>query len=283
MSYRADGLMWRYEMGRKYEADARRLIETVLGVPIVQHDFNSGRSVPDLRIDYPDRAGYVEVVADSAQFQWRALDRELDRGNRTLTVPGLRYDWFVYLNERVRVRKLAIRLPDLLHRLERAGELFDHRVDRHRTRSSSFAKEINRLGIDMMAAGREAVGDAQVNFVLSGAEGPATVDLARLVEWCGEFLYDPRRADVRRKLAETGAPERHVFVVVSWATEWAVLHALSRDARGMVPDICPPLPAEVTHLWLLGTGPADRLIAWLPDRGWIDYEFGPWHAARTTG
>lgn len=271
-------------MGREYEADPRRLIETVLGVPVVQHDFNSGHSVPDLRINYPDRpTGYVEVVADGAQAQWRALDRELDHGNRTLIVPGLRYDWFVYLNERVRVRKLAIRLPDLVHRLERAGELFDHRVDRHRTRSSSFAKEINRLGIDMMAAGPEAVGDAQVNYVLPGAEGPATVDLARLVEWCGEFLHDPRRADVRRKLAATGAPERHVFVVVSWATEWAVLHALSRDARGMVPDIPPPLPAEVTHLWLLGTGPADRLIAWLPTRGWIDYEFADWFGAVAGG
>lgn len=105
--------------------------------------------------------------------------------------------------------------------------------------------------------------------------GPATADFARLVGWCGEFVHELRRADVRGKLAATGAPERHVLVVVSWATEWAVLHALSRDARGMVPAISPPLPAEVIHLWLLGTGPADRLIAWLSDRGWIDYEFGP--------
>lgn len=270
-------------MGREYEADASWLIAKVLGVPVVQHDVNSGQSVPDLRIEYSDRpAGYVEVVADSAQFQWRALDRELDHRNRTLTVPGLRYDWFVYLHERVRVRELEIRLPDLLHRLEQAGELFDHRVDRHRTRSSSFADEIKHLGIDIMAAGCEAAGDAQVNYVLTGAEGPAAVDLARLVEWSGEFLSSTDKADVRRKLAETGAPQRHAFVVVSWATEWAVLHALSRDARGMVPDTSPPLPAEVTHLWLLGTGPADRLIAWLPDRGWIDYEFGPWHAACIT-
>jgi hypothetical protein len=82
----------------EYEDDAQRVIETALGVSVVQYDTNSGHSVPDLRIDYPDRPpGYVEVVSDNAQQAWHALDHEADGGTRTLTVPGLEYDWWVYL------------------------------------------------------------------------------------------------------------------------------------------------------------------------------------------
>lgn len=270
---------------REHEDDAQRMIEKVLGVPVVQYDTNSGHSVPDLRIDYPDRPpGYVEVVADNAQQPWRALHDEVDGGNRTLAVPGLDYEWLIYLKDKTQIKKLDVWLPDLLRRLEQAGELFEHRVDatlRHRIQDSPFGTEIKKIGIDRIVAGKQADGMAVVRYVLPGVEGPAAIDLDRVVEWCEEFLNAPARADVRRKLAETGAQERHAFVVVGWGSEWAVVGALSYDTD-VLPDQAPHLPDEVTHLWLLGSGPADRLIAWLPQLGgWIDYAHGPWHQTRS--
>lgn len=269
---------------REYEDVAQRVVETVLGVPVVQYDTNSGYSVPDLRIDYPDRPpGYVEVVADNAQQAWRALDRKVEGGSRKLPVPGLSYDWWIYLRDTTLIKRLEPQLPDLLRRLERAGELFDHLVDgtlRRRIEASPFGAEINKLGIDRLVAGRQADGKAIVRYVLPGAEGPAALDLDRAVAWCGEFLSGPDRADVRRKLADTGARERHAFVVVGWCSEWAVLNLLSYDTN-VLPDQAPQLPNEVTHLWLLGGPPAVRLIAWLPEfGGWVDYARGSWHHNR---
>lgn len=272
---------------REYEEIAQRIVAKVLGVPVVQNNFNNGRSVPDLKIDYSgqdrDRpAGFIEVVSDTSR-SWRRLHHALDGGNTELLVPGLTYDWWVWPKVNARISTLLPALPGLLRRLDQAGETFDHLREssdglQRRMRASPFFEEINKLGIAELVAGAEANGDAVVRFVLPGNGGPAEVDMNRLASWSEEFLGDQDISDVRRKLAATNAPERHAFVVVTLMSEWAVHHALTRDGYGQLPGRAPALPEDVTHLWLLGTECADRCIAWLPDRGgWIDYANGPWH------
>jgi hypothetical protein len=72
---------------------------------------------------------------------------------------------------------------------------------------------IRELGVDRIVAGPPCHGEAVARIVLPGVGGSAHVDLARLVDWCDELLSRRATDDVRRKLAMTGAEERHAFVV----------------------------------------------------------------------
>jgi hypothetical protein len=264
---------------REDEEIARRLVEVVLGVPVRQYDTNSGQSVPDLRISYPDgRRGYVEVFGDPAREEWRELSSVVRRRSgesSTLALRGCKYDWWVYITLETEVKELAVRLPDLLRQLDQAGELFEQRIDptlRKRNLASPVgAVVIRELRVERIVAGPPAQGEAAVHLVLPNVSGPADVDSGRLIDWSAQLLRSPATEDVRRKLAETDAEERHAFVIAGWGSEWAVLHALSPEAGTVLPDRAPELPPEVTHLWLLGKAPADRLITWSPACGWADY------------
>lgn len=267
----------------EHEEAALRVVECVLGTPVVLHDFNIGRSVPDLRIDYPDRApGYVEVVADESP-DWRSLHAALDGGNRVIEVPGLIYDWWIWLLPNAHVKTLAADLPRLLHQLDQAGETFGHTVgpqlDEQIARSP-FRETIRRLGIHRLVAGKPASGAAAARLVLPGTEGPVDIDLDRVPAWCAEFLRAPQRADVRKKLMDTGASERHAFIVVTISTEWPIWHVLSEQMYPRLPSIDPDLPDEITHVWLFSEL-RQRCIAWLPEHGgWIDYHDVVWPALR---
>jgi hypothetical protein len=263
------------------EETARRLVSKVLGAPVSQYDFNAGVRVPDLRIDYPDRpAGFVEVVSDTLS-DYREMDEVLRGGVREQRVPGLQYDWWVWPKVTTRIKRLVVELPRLLHQLEAAAETFGHQRTSNLPellQASQFGPEFRRLGIDEIVAGADAIGDAVVRIDLPGTSGPAMINLGRVVSWVGEFLNHDNRADVRSKLAQTKALERHAFIVITLMSEWDVHHALTDDGYGHLPAADPELPDEVTHVWLLGTECADRCIAWLPEQGgWVDYAIGPWH------
>jgi hypothetical protein len=263
----------------EHEEAARRVVEQVLGTRVVLYDRNIGRSVPDLRVEYTDRPhGYVEVVADESQ-DWRSLHAALDRGNRVVEVPGLAYHWWIWPRPDAHVKTLTAGLPGLLRQLDRAGETFGHTVGvelDERIARSPFRDTITQLGIHRLVAGKAASGDAVARFVLPGTEGPVDIDLDRVSSWCAEFLRAPERADVRTKLMDTGADERHAFIVVTISTEWPVWHALSEQIYPQLPSTSPDLPDEVTHVWLFSEL-RQRCIAWLPEHGgWIDYHDLVW-------
>ena len=75
-----------------------------------------------------------------------------------------------------------------------------------------------------------------------------------LATWLSEFLAHDRRADVRRKLARSGADERHAFVVVSGlpGVRFGVTDLLLRNDAPL-PTIAPDLPVEVTDVWAAST------------------------------
>jgi hypothetical protein len=72
-----------------------------------------------------------------------------------------------------------------------------------------------------------------------------------VAEWLGDFLHDDARADVRQKLARSGADERHAFVLVSGLSgvPFAVTGLLMADEEPL-PTVQPRLPAEVTDVWV---------------------------------
>jgi hypothetical protein len=104
--------------------------------------------------------------------------------------------------------------------------------------------------------------------------GSSVVLWSELLDWIRNFLRAPETADVRAKLANSGAEERHAFVAASHSSPWAVYHLLNREMSGDLPTEPPDLPAEVTHLWLLAVPPTGRCLTWWPDRGWFDPRHG---------
>jgi len=250
---------------------AQRIVQTILRASVSRYDYNRGQSVPDLRIDYKDgHVGFVEVVADWSPA-YRAMDAMLHGGNDELVIAGMRYDWWIWPAVNAPIKRLRQELPLLLGELEKAGLTFDHRCDatlRARMAASPFAPEFDKLRIERIVAGPRATDGGVARLVLPGVSGDAAIHIDRIASWVGEFVE--RSTDVPRKLAETGAEERHAFIVVTLTSEWDVFHALTMDGYSHLPSVDPVLPDEVTHVWLLNTS-GDRCIAWFPEKGWFDY------------
>lgn len=71
-----------------------------------------------------------------------------------------------------------------------------------------------------------------------------------LADWLGDFLCDDTQADVRQKLARSGAAERHAFVIL------VGLSGVPFSAAGLLiaddaplPTVTPDVPPEVTDAW----------------------------------
>jgi hypothetical protein len=90
-----------------------------------------------------------------------------------------------------------------------------------------------------------------------------------VAEWIGAFLADDKRARVRRKLASSGASERHAFVVVIGFSDldFSITEPLTRDDPPL-PSVDPGLPAEVTHVWVASTWSAGAVFRWSEATGW---------------
>jgi hypothetical protein len=77
-----------------------------------------------------------------------------------------------------------------------------------------------------------------------------------LAEWLGEFLTASRQDDVRRKLADSGAAERHTFVIFpGFADAPFSVIGLLLDDEAPLPQTDPILPNEVTDVWAAKTAP----------------------------
>jgi hypothetical protein len=92
-----------------------------------------------------------------------------------------------------------------------------------------------------------------------------------IAAWGTEYLTAIERADVRRELADSGADERHAFVIAGTEPEadFAVTDPLMRDAPP--PVTAPTLPPEVTHPWATVWGYSDGFRR-TPENGWTAFK-----------
>lgn len=165
---------------------------------------------------------------------------------------SLQGNWSVAITAEARISVLERHIEQLLQALEARG-LDSVRVDyRLRRHDEALFKECQHLGIT--AAGCYCrSGTGKVYFSMPGKGG--TVDAYGLAvpAWIGTFLRYPARRDVLEKLRRSGAPERHVFVIVDFGgVPWPVESYLINPLK-YVPDQAPALPPPVTHIWLVST------------------------------
>jgi hypothetical protein len=253
-----------------FEYMAARVVARLTGERVVIQDDNSVRGMADLRIEYGGRpTAFVEIVSD-IDPAYAQLNQLVFR-EQELLAHGLDRIWYVTVAKSAKLKSLKPALGAFLRRLEDASVFLEIvEPDGSLARSSvDELRQLDGLGVVQLCSRPPQPGEEpKILLYPQGVGGRAEQDWQALNTWLADFLSAPGRADVRKKLAATGAAERHAFVGLPLGKEWTAFHSLHGEYGGL-PDQPPVLPPEVTHVWVWAQ-PFGRCIGWFPDRGWFD-------------
>lgn len=251
--------MSKHTAERPNERVARYVVSTALGVEVRRVEDGSAPSQVDASFVYADgRRAMLEVVADQdspVDAQWAALEDVEHR----LTVPGLRGTWIAHLTWQAKVRDVGRDLPRLAiqwqHRLKASDSTGRLR--------GMLPLSLHRLGVRAFDKLREGDDPGVIRLMTEGWSGTAGSD--ELGPFVDRVLGQHR--DVPAKLARCSADERHAFIWVTTASDFAAQYALE-DRDQPPPTTAPNLPGSVSHVWVAGSSPSQGVLAWFPDRGW---------------
>src|SRR5215472_2224763 len=155
-------------------------------------------------------------------------------------------------------------LVRILETMERSGEVFDLMKDLRRMTTVRSVNVARLLELGVVMVGSRALLDGEteglIRLVPDGISGPIEPDWRTFLEWLRDFLSAQSRQDVRRKLAGTGATERHAFIGASYSSPGEVFFALSMEHAGALPPEPPALPPEVTHVWIWNAQSGQRCL-----------------------
>ena len=239
-----------------FEGMAARVVARLTGERVVIQDDGSKPAMADIRIDYTDKpAAYVEVVVD-IEGSYAAMEAEIWRRDASMPADLC---WQVSVSGSSRpLKDLRRELPVIL------GSL-------HGPPGLQEAQQLASLGVRVTGPWMPRPGEAgAIRLLPEGILGPAQLEWEPFLDWINAFLKSRQTADVRGKLAATGAAERHAFIGVSFTTPGPVYFALRDEGRPGLPSRNPTLPAEITHLWIWSVRGIERCLAWFPDTGWLD-------------
>ena len=262
------------------EGMAARVVARLTGETVTLQDDNSVDGMPDLRIDYADgRVAYGEVATDIDQGYADMTSTLRKKGGgipRVLATPRLRRVWFIGLARRISFAKLDRELPPLLGGLEQAGVVLNAFSAGAELASSDNAdlRQLDELGITDITSRATLVVDgkrepARILMYAAGISGRAEVSWSAFIDWINDILMSDVLKNKRDKLMRTQATERHLFLGISYTTDWAGFLPLADD-QVAVSDEAPVLPPEITHLWIMNFQAPGRCLVWYPDLGWRD-------------
>ena len=251
-----------------HEEQARQLVEAYLGVPVVQHDDNTKPADPDLRIEYADRPHAVmEIVRDADRRRVELLANVAKRGE--VPAPArLRASWNVMVAEDARISTVVATIGDLLLYAEQQRLPATFRARRGST-DDTFAALLAGSGVDTISAYPPNPATGPEITLIAPARGYHVGGWDALNAWLDDVFA--REPDVPAKLLRSKFPERHAMIVTTFAGNFDIFAALLGDRSGMdlpaLPVEPPQLPDGVDAVWIWGPS---RLIAWLPDTGWVN-------------
>lgn len=240
---------------------------------VEQHDDGSKPSMYDIKITYPDSStGAVEVTA-AADAQQLELWRVVGGGGRQWIEPDLTGGWVVRILPSTRGKNLLRQLPGFARDPEHLGV----RVLRGDGSSSDrLAARAGQFGVVELQQGPTAhpgsiyVMPPDKPLEETGGFSPVTGD--PLARWLGEWIAESSRRDNVRKLADSGARERHLFVLLPGFNRapFAVNDLLMAPGAPL-PTISPNLPTAVTHIWTMSLWDSGDGFRWSPDHGWTRF------------
>jgi hypothetical protein len=221
-------------------------MEAELVVPVAQHDDGSRPGMHDLDVfSGGGRRAAVEVTAavDPGSTElWNIVYRD-GRWEEAELVGGWR------VTVKPNARQLKRDLPPFLRALERAG-IGSFRAT-ETTTNVSPPGVVEATQSDTNFPGSVYI---DLDLPLDQVAGFMADTGDAVASWLGDFLHDDSRADLRQKLARSGAAERHAFVIVSGLSgvSFAVTGLLiANDAP--LPLVAAHLPPEVTDVWVAST------------------------------
>jgi hypothetical protein len=226
---------------------ARRILEKELKRDVTMNDDGSAPGMYDLRIGLagaPEMA--IECVGAVDQIWTETWNVGPAEGPLQLSITG---DWRIVIARESKVKKIRQRVEGLLRELEDRGVhnvRVDHLLKRY---DGELFNELESLGITRAYCFR-LPGTGEVHLGMSRIAGAVDAQGGTVQEWIGGFLLSPQRKDVLDKLDNSGAAERHVFVLVDFGgAPWSVLSYLSRNIEH--PPVAEPnLPSPVTGVWI---------------------------------
>lgn len=253
------------------EAWARDCIrEALRGCTVNQHDDGSEPGMYDLAITYPDgHIGAVEVTA-AVDAQPLELWKLIRRQGKPWIDPTLTGGWLVRVKPSAQAKSLVRDLPKLLGELEHNGRSV---VWGDRASADRASAAAGQLGIVQVLQG-PTEHPGSIYFLpperpleQMGGFSPGTGD--PLARWLSEWIPDASRTDNLRKLANSGASERHLFVLVtSFDSGSFAVSDLLISPNAPLPTIPPTLPGEITHVWAASTWDSGDGFRWSPDARW---------------
>ena len=95
-------------------------------------------------------------------------------------------------------------------------------------------------------------------------------DVRALPAFASRMIAGAEGAKLREQLGRAEADERHAVLFIGWEymESWC-LSVPRDDDQDLLPVDDPQLAGPVDGVWLASTATDTRVIAWLPDRGWI--------------
>ena len=243
------------------EGLAQWFLSSVLRVPVTVHDRRSGHSTYDLEICYPGgRRGAVEIVSTRTHEHAAQLDAVRRAG---YTVDGrLRHSWIARVPPGTRISRVRPLLPDFLAQLERAG-VTD--LSSHGDHGAGIRERLRSLHVSSCLAYAPTSEHPPGFYVYPEATASWAGDGEEIPRFCEEFLHNPAQADVLRKLAGSGADERHA-VVIATLDQFGLHTAVD---MGRTPSQAPDIERCIDWLWVIAVGPPPvRGCFWTNPRGW---------------
>lgn len=251
----------RVNQERPNEAFAKQIVERVMAVELDHADTHGG-------VDYlsPDGTVALEVTAvtdGEKQGAREALRKSVKKGAPNAPLQGC---WIVFLSDTTPGSKTIVqRVQPAIVELELAGEMRfeDQRAGIHVNQKGGLShiyRPLLEAGVERAVytpheARPDDPGHVHRLWVTPGSGDSASGSdeaLDRLIDELSTKLDNPR------KLAATGAAQRHLFVWLNDDTSFTIARPLSHDSPSWaggdewgLPRAEPVLNAAITHLWVI--------------------------------
>ncbi len=234
------------------------IVQKTLGRTVEVHDDGSAPGMYDLRIGPEDAP---EVAIECVGAVDPVFTELWNIGPATCPwILSLSGDWTVGLSLGARVRKLQQSLESVLQELE-ARQIWSVCVDDLESFDAGLYDRMKLLCITD-AHSELHTGGGRVYLILPGGGGTFDEQGTAVPGWLSEFLRDPDRADVLKKLERSRALQRQAFVIAAFGgPPWPVASYLFRGLDH-VPATPPDLPVPLTAAWVVPDHPGHDGLYW---------------------
>ena len=242
------------------EQIAKQVIETIYAGSEMRFRCDQSKSVPDFDLRLANGIVAALEVTESVDQAWLDATKAIE-AKRHVPAKKCRNSWVVQPRSNANPKTIRARIDDALAVLETAGCRqfpFSSGLDNSETGERIYS-EMQRLGIDMAQVVGPWGPRPSIGIIVPSRGGHVSPDAFRRA-----IEVEANKEDNKRKLAESRATGRHLFVCLSSRNilPWRVV------VRYSPPSDIPLIPDEITHIWAAAlTDSGHAAVVWMAERG----------------